>query len=106
MMQRKPIKNWPERFGQMAAEHINKEAQSISGKMKVLFAHGGVGRSVLEILRNCQDLSIDYTDTTANNLQVLEHLLEHMEFNLHDGEFSERLLEEEGNSISYWQADY
>jgi len=122
LMQKKPIQNWPEKFGQMAAEHINKEAQSVSGKMKVLFAHGGVGRSVLEILRNCQDLSIDYTDTTANNLQVLEHLLEHrkiqwyqqvegklvehMEFNLHDGEFSERLLEEEGNSISYWQADY
>eukprot|EP00090_Calanus_glacialis_P047225 TRINITY_DN9685_c0_g1_i1.p1 TRINITY_DN9685_c0_g1~~TRINITY_DN9685_c0_g1_i1.p1 ORF type:complete len:1465 (-),score=349.19 TRINITY_DN9685_c0_g1_i1:88-4482(-) len=122
LMQKKPIQNWPEKFGQMAAEHINKEAQNISGKVKVLFAHGGVGRSVLEIMRGCQDLIIDYTDTTANNLQVLEHLLEHkkiqwyqqvegklvehMEFNLNDWESSERLLKDEGNSISYWQADY
>jgi len=122
LMQKKPILNWPEKFGQMAAEHINREAQSNSGKTKVLFAHGGVGRSVLEILRNCQDLIVDYTDTTANNLQVLEHLLEHkkiqwyqqvegklvehMEFSLAESETSERLLEEEGNSISYWQADY
>jgi len=122
LMQKKPIQNWPEKFGQMAAEHINREAQSNSVKTKVLFAHGGVGRSVLEILRNCQDLVVDYTDTTANNLQVLEHLLEHrkvqwyqqvegklvehMEFSLNESETSEGILEEEGNSISYWQADY
>ena len=77
LMQRKPIKNWPEKFGQMASKHINREAQCVSGKMKVLFVYGGVGRSILEMLRNCQDLIVDYTDTNANNLQVLKHLLEH-----------------------------
>jgi len=122
MMQRKPIKNWPERFGQMVAEQINKEAQNVSGKMKVLFAHGGVGRSVLEMLRGCQDLDIDYTDTTANNLQVLEQLLDNKriqwyqqvegklvdlrEYHLNEFESSDRLLKEKGISISYWQADY
>jgi len=122
LMQKKPIENWPEKFGQMVAEQINQEAQNVSGKVKVLFAHGGVGRSVLEILRGCQDLVIDYTDTTANNLQVLDHLLENRriqwyqqvegklvelnEFHLNEFESSERLLKEKGNSISYWQADY
>jgi len=121
LMQKKPIRNWPEKFGQMASKHINREAQCMPGKMKVLFVHGGVGRSILEMLRNCQDLIVDYTDTNANNLQVLKHLLEHrkiewyqqvegklvehMEFSLNESETSKKLLEEKGNSLSYWQAD-
>jgi len=122
LMQKKPLRNWPEKFGQMAAEQINQEAHNISGKMKVLFAHGGVGRSALEILRGCQDINVDFTDTTANNLQVLEQVLENNriqwyqqvegklvelhEFHLNEFESSDRLLKEKGNSISYWQADY
>jgi len=122
LLRQKPLQNWPEKFGQMASEHINREAQYTSGKIKVLFAHGGTGRSVLEIMRCCQDLTIDYTDTTANNLQVLEHLLEHkkiqwyqqvegnlvelLEYNLNEFESSDTFLKEGGNSISYWQADY
>jgi len=120
LVQRKPIKNWPERFGQLAADQINQESHN--GKVKVLVAHGGVGRSTLELLKNCQDLNIDYTDTTANSLQVLEHLLEYSkiqwyqqvegnlvelrDFHMKDIETSDRILKEKGNSISYWQADY
>jgi len=121
LMLKKPIKNWPEKFGQMASKHINREAQCVSGKIKVLFVHGGVGRSILEMLRNCQDLIVDYTDTNANNSKVLKHLLEHrkiewyqqvegklvehMEFSLNECETSKKLLEEKGNSLFYWQAD-
>ena len=106
----------------MAAEQINNEAQSVAGKLKVLIASGGTGRPALEILRGCQDLEIDFTDSTANNLQVLEQLLENrkvqwyqvlegklstlLEFSLTDYETKKRLLDERDNSISYWQADY
>jgi len=120
LIQKKPIQNWPEKFGQLAAEQINQEG--LQAKAKVLVAHGGVGRAALEILRNCQDLVIDYSDNTANNLQVLEHLLEYgkvqwyqqvegklvelMEFHLEERETKDILLKEKGNSISYWQADF
>jgi len=84
--------------------------------------HGGVGRGTLEILRSCQDVAIDHTDSTANSLQVLEQLLEVgriqwyqqlegslatlSEYLLPGGETKELLLTERGNSVSYWQADY
>ena len=35
-----------------------------------------VGRVTLELLRNCQNLSIDHSDDTANKLQVLEQLMD------------------------------
>ena len=54
----------------MASEQINREAGQGAGRLRVLVAWGGVGRTVLELLRGCQDIEIDYTDTTANNLQV------------------------------------
>ena len=54
----------------MASEQINREAGQRAGRLRVLVAWGGVGRTVLELLRGCQDIEIDYTDTTANNLQV------------------------------------
>ena len=74
LLAKKPIPNWPEQFGQLAAEAINQEG--LAGGVKLLVAHGGVGRTTLELLRNCQDLMIDHTDATANTLQVLEQLLE------------------------------
>ena len=72
LLARKPIPNWPEQFGQLAAEAINQEG--LAGGVKLLVAHGGVGRSIshnfkhflhnfnyfppyrttLELLRNCQ----------------------------------------------------
>ena len=52
LLAKKPIPNWPEQFGQLAAEAINQEAGS--GRVKVLVVHGGVGRGTLEILRSCQ----------------------------------------------------
>jgi len=120
LIQKKPIKNWPQRFGQLAADQINQEG--LPTKAKILVAHGSVGRPALEILRNCQDLILDYSDNTANNLQVLEHLLdfgkvqwyqqvegtlvELLEYHLDEGETKELLLKEKGNSISYWQADF
>ena len=118
--QKKPVENWPERLGQMAADQINSEAAR--GRLKVLVAHGGTGRLALEILRGCQDLDIDYTDSTANNLQVLEQLLESrkiqwyqvvegtlnelLEYRLSEYETRDRLLKEKENTIAYWQADY
>lgn len=120
LLAKKPIANWPEKFGQLAAETINQEG--LTGRVKVLVAHGGVGRTTLEVLRNCQDLAIDHTDSTANRLQVLEQLLEQgrvqwyqqlegnlvglCEHHLPAGETKEQLLTERGNSLSYWQADY
>ena len=52
LLAKKPIPNWPEQFGQLAAEAINQEGGS--GRVKVLVVHGGVGRGTLEILRSCQ----------------------------------------------------
>ena len=122
LVQKKPVANWPARLGQMAAEQINSEAGAAPGRLKVLVACGGTGRAALEILRGCQDLDIDYTDNTANNLQVLEQLLDNRvvqwyqvvegklttlhEYHLAQYEDKRRLLQEKGNTISYWQADY
>ena len=52
LLAKKPIPNWPEQFGQLAAEAINQEG--LAGGVKLLVAHGGVGRTTLELLRNCQ----------------------------------------------------
>jgi len=120
LLAKRPIPNWPEQFGQLAAETINQEG--LAGGVKVLVVHGGVGRTTLEILRHCQDVAIDHTDPTANTLQVLEQVLEQgrvqwyqqlegtltelCEHNLPAGETKELLLTERGNSVAYWQADY
>ena len=122
LVHKKPIENWPAKFGQMAVEQITGEAETRTGRLKVLVAGGGTGRTALELLRGCQDLDIDYTDSTANNLQVLEQLLEDgkvqwyqvlegklttlHDYHLNEYESKKRLLQEKGNSISYWQADY
>jgi len=122
LVQKKPLPNWPAKLGQMAVDQINNEAQNTSGRLKVLIASGGTGRPALELLRGCQDLDIDYTDSTANNLQVLEQLLDNgkvqwyqviegklttlLEYHLSDYENKQRLLQEKGNTINYWQADY
>jgi len=120
LLTKKPISNWPRQFGQLAAEMINQDG--MAGKIKVLVAHGGVGRATLELLRNCQDIAIDHTDTSANSLQVLGHLLEHgrvqwyqqlegnlmelLEYHLPGGETRDLLLTDPGNTVAYWQADY
>ena len=122
LVHKKPIENWPAKFGQMAVDQITGEAETKAGRLKVLVAGGGTGRTALELLRGCQDLDIDYTDSTANNLQVLEQLLEDgkvqwyqvlegklttlHDYHLNEYESKKRLLQEKGNSISYWQADY
>ena len=122
LVQKKPVPNWPSKLGQMAVDQITGEAANKAGRLKVLVAGGGTGRAALELLRGCQDLDIDYTDSTANNLQVLEQLLEDgkvqwyqvlegklttlHDYHLNEFESKKRLLQEKGNSISYWQADY
>ena len=83
-----------------------------------------VGRVTLELLRNCQNLSIDHSDDTANKLQVLEQLMEKeriqwyqqvegkictaldYHFDSEKNETSESLLKAKNNSVTYAQADY
>ena len=72
LLAKKPIPNWPEQFGQLAAEAINQEGGS--GRVKVLVVHGGVGRGTLEILRSCQvasQLSIVNCQLSTVNCQLL-----------------------------------
>ena len=83
-----------------------------------------VGRVTLELLRNCQNLSIDHSDDTANKLQVLEQLMEKeriqwyqqvegkictaldYHFDSEKNETSDSLLKAKNNSVTYAQADY
>jgi formylglycine-generating enzyme required for sulfatase activity/2-polyprenyl-3-methyl-5-hydroxy-6-metoxy-1,4-benzoquinol methylase len=77
LMDQKPVVNWPEAFGKLAAAQIGQyqNESNSSGQTSVLVVHGSVGRSALEILKSCQRVTVDYTDRTANKLQVLKELL-------------------------------
>jgi formylglycine-generating enzyme required for sulfatase activity len=117
----KPVKNWPQLFGRIAAKYVNEwqKEKNIKASTKLLVAHGGVGRSTLEILRNCDKVTIDHTDPTANTMQVLDALLqkgrvqwyqqiegmisELRDYALSSRENSATLLENRGNSVSYHQ---
>ena len=117
------IKNWPAKFGELAANQIKKihsDHPELFGKssLKVLVAYGSAGRVTLELVRHCKNLTIDHTDPTANTLQVLEQLFEshklqwyqqlegdineHLEYRLEE-EDSAKLLEEKQNEVNFKQ---
>ena len=124
IVEEKPVTNWPAEFGQKAAEIIKMESKEFRNgeNIKVMVVHGSVGRTTLELLRKCSNLSIDHTGRTANHLQVLESLLteskiqwyqqlegaivEPMEFLLDESEAYGKLLQPKCNSVNFWQADY
>jgi hypothetical protein len=129
----KPVRNWPQLFGEIAAKYVqewqrksNTGAAAGDNTAKILVAHGGVGRSTLEILRKCEKVTIDHTDPTANTMQVLDALLEKgrvqwyqqvegliselTEFQLDEGEnqmsagnSTSNLLSGRGNAVTYHQ---
>jgi len=119
LIDKQPVQNWPQTFGQMAAEYIHREPSKEINR-NVLVVNGGPGRATIEILRNCRSLKIDHTDASANKLQVLETLLtdskiqwnqklegsisQHHAFNI--PEKYDALLSDMGNEVAYWQADY
>ncbi|XP_065662407.1 uncharacterized protein LOC136084936 isoform X1 [Hydra vulgaris] len=124
LVEKKPVLNWPYILGSKTAEIINQNIRKYhqENKLKILVAYGGAGRATLEILRNCSNLEIDFTDKTANNLQLLESLLrdssiswfqklegeitESKSYHLEPNECGKKLLEEKNNTISFFQADY
>ena len=66
LLEPKPIKNWPERFGKLASMALNKGlCEGADKKKTVLVANGGAGRITLELLRACEDLEIKHADDTA-----------------------------------------
>ena len=124
LVEKKPVPNWPFILGIKAATFINENLrqQNDAKKLKILLVYGGAGRTALEILRNCSDVDIEFTDKTANNLQLLEALLkdssinwfqklegeitEPKSFHLESNEHGSKLLEERNNTILFWQSDY
>ncbi|XP_057311153.1 uncharacterized protein LOC130648998 isoform X1 [Hydractinia symbiolongicarpus] len=121
LVEKQPIENWPKLLGQTSVQLINEHVKNVDKKQsKLLVSFGGPGRSTLEILRGCQNLFIDHTDNSANDLQVLKSLLDDtriqwyqqlegfivkpMEYHL--TETSESLLAEKNNTVNYMQADY
>jgi hypothetical protein len=118
-----PVRNWPALLGQISAEVIKTDPLlKEKERIKVMVAHGSVGRTTLELLRNCSGLDVYHTDRTANLIQVLESLLNDskvqwlqltegmlespMDYCLSPDESHGRLLSSKGNTIHYWQADY
>ncbi|XP_065674423.1 uncharacterized protein LOC124819331 isoform X2 [Hydra vulgaris] len=122
-VEKKPVSNWPLTIGNKAVELINEYQNfDTERKFKVMFVNGGAGRAALEILRKCSNLEIEFTDKTANNLQLLKSLLEESSiswlqklegeiaestsFYLKPEESKENLLEKKNNIISFYQMDY
>jgi len=118
-----PLENWPALLGKVSADVINSDpALKEQPRLKVMVAHGSVGRTTLELLRNCYNLDIFHTDCTANLIQVLESLLTDskvqwlqltegilevpLDYCLSPEESNGQLLGPKGNTIHYWQADY
>nr|XP_012557475.2 uncharacterized protein LOC100215679 [Hydra vulgaris]XP_047133732.1 uncharacterized protein LOC100215679 [Hydra vulgaris]XP_047133733.1 uncharacterized protein LOC100215679 [Hydra vulgaris]XP_047133734.1 uncharacterized protein LOC100215679 [Hydra vulgaris] len=124
LVKKKPVLNWPYILGNKTAELINQNIRKNNqeSKLKILIAYGGAGRVTLEILRNCSNLEIEFTDKTANNLQLLESLLrdssvswfqklegeitESKSYHLEPTECEKKLLDEKNNTILFFQADY
>jgi hypothetical protein len=121
LIDKKPIPNWPRELGLKASEIVREFGALESGEVKVLVAHGGVGRTTLELLRHCSNLRIDHSDRIESG--VLESLLEQTriqwhqqlegsivelkEFNLEDNESGASLLDDKNNAVSFfWHVDY
>jgi SAM-dependent methyltransferase len=117
LVDQKPVKNWPCLFGQKCADVIKNEFPS-NEVVQVLVVNGGVGRTTLELLRNCTNLQIDHTDQSKINFDVLETLLSESKIQWHQqleglivelNEFQldeTRLLSEKNNSITFWETDH
>jgi len=121
LLEPKPIKNWPKKFGKLASTAIKKHLQNDLDKTKLLVVNGGAGRTTLEILRGCENLLIDHAEPSADHFRVLDSLLKHskiewdqpvegkifkkMGFSLETEESEENLLGSKGNAVTYIQAD-
>lgn len=115
----KPVENWPKLFGQKSSKIIRDQFGS-RDLVKVLVVHGGVGRTTLELLKNCKGLSIDHADADLSNLEVLKSLLKHSkvrwqqqveglitetrEFDM--GQPEVQLLTGNGNSVTFLENDF
>ena len=118
LVDQKPVDNWPRLFGRKSAKIINEEGFEPGLPVKVLVVDGGVGRSTLELLINCKNLSIDFTDGDNSKLDILKQLLqkseivwqqqleglitETREFRIEDA----GILDERGNSVNFFQVDW
>ena len=121
LLEPKPIKNWPKKFGKLASTAIKKHLENDLEKNKLLVVNGGAGRTTLEILRGCENLLIDHREPSADHVRVLDSLLKHSKiewdqpvegeifknigFSLETEESEEHLLSRKGNAVSYIQAD-
>lgn len=120
LIDKKPIPNWPCQLGLKASEIIRESGTRESGEFKVLVAHGGVGRTTLELMRHCSNLRIDHSDRIESGVlkslldqsriqwhQQLEgSIVELKEFNLDETESGKSLLTEKNNSVTFWKVDY
>ena len=120
LLEPKPIKNWPKKFGKLASAAIKKHLENDT-ETKLLIVNGGAGRTTLELLRSCDNLLIDHAESSGDHVRVLESLLKHskidwdqpvegkivkkMGFSLETAESAEHLLSMKGNTVSYIQAD-
>jgi len=120
LVDEKPVENWPKIFGRRAAKIINEEGFEPGLSVKVLVVDGGVGRSTLELLINCINLSIDHTDADKSKLDVLKVLLQNSkvvwqqqleglitetrEFRIE--QTGSQLLEERGNSVTFLEVNW
>ena len=121
LLEPKPVKNWPKLFGKLASTTIKKNVQHDIKKTNVLVVNGGAGRSTLEILRSCDNLLIDHSDSSADHVRVLDSLLKDSRiswdqpiegqifkkksFTLEAEESADDLVGNKGNAVSYIQAD-
>ena len=116
LVDQKPVENWPCLFGQKSSSVIKNEFRS-NQIVHLLVVNGGVGRTTLELLRNCENLKIDHSDQSQINFDVLETLLAESQIQWHQQveglivELEEyqlgetRLLSEKNNSVTFFEAD-
>ena len=74
LLEPKPVKNWPKLFGRLTSVAIRKNGDSAK-KSNVLVVNGGAGRTTLELLRSCDNLLIDHSDSSASHVKILNTLL-------------------------------
>ena len=114
----KPVQNWPKEFGKLASGAINKHLKFDGSKRKILIVNGGAGRTTLEILRNCDNLEIVHSESSAEHGQVLDSLLKQshieweqpvegnickkMQFSLDTS--AENIISKKGNKVAYIHA--
>mmetsp|Transcript_8532 Transcript_8532/g.20638 ORF Transcript_8532/g.20638 Transcript_8532/m.20638 type:complete len:1930 (-) Transcript_8532:626-6415(-) len=77
----KVLSNWPRFLGEVGVAVVGKMQEALKltpgtrNKLEILVVHGSVGRSSLELLKGCENVSITHTDNTANLLQPFEEVL-------------------------------